>query len=125
MSKYKTVDDLDLSYSKSQLYRRIKRLIGQEIISPKRGARGQYLLDPGEVNLLKRLRELEDSYKGVESAITQLENEQLKARVNELEDKNETLQNELVVRDNVIQRLRGGIRDKIMGIFKWFNTSET
>ena len=112
MSKYKTVDDIDLSYSKPQLYRRIKRLIGQDIISPKRGARGQYLLSPGEVNLLRRLSELEDSY-SVGSAIVQLENEQLRQKVNELEDRNETLENEIVARNNIIQRLRGQWFDRI------------
>jgi len=119
MSKYKTVEDLDISYSKSQLYRRIKRLIGQDIISPKRGARGQYLLAPGEVNLLHRLSELEDSYKGVESAVVQLENEQLRQKVNELKDKNKTLQNEIVARTNIIQSLRGKWWDKLKGI--WHN----
>lgn len=124
MSKYKTVEDLDLSYSKSQLYRRIKRLIGQNIISPKRGARGQYLLSPGEINLLRRLRELEDSYKGVESAIVQLENEQLRERVNQLENKNQSLKNELVARNNIIQRLRGQwfdrLREGLKGVISWF-----
>lgn len=111
MSKLKTVDNLEpqIDYSKPQLYRRISRLIENDLIDPQRGARGQYLLDPREVELLERLSELEDSY-SVGSAIVQLENERLKEKVSKLEDRNETLENEIVARNNIIQRLRG----------KWF-----
>lgn len=119
MDNLKTVKDLEIGYSKPQLYRRIKRLIDNGLMDPERGSRGQYLLNSQEIEILERLNELEDNYKGVESAIVQLENERLKERVNELEDKNESLQNEIVARNNVIQRLRGSWLDPSGG---WLET---
>lgn len=125
MSKLKTVDDLisEVSYSKPQLYRRIKRLIATDLIDPERGGRGQYLLNPSEVQLLQRLAALEESY-SVGSAIVQLENERLRERVNKLEDTKQSLRNELVARNNIIQRLRGQwfgqLRERFRSMVDWF-----
>lgn len=125
MSKLKTVDDLisEVSYSKPQLYRRIKRLIETDLIDPERGGRGQYLLDASEVDLLQRLADLEEDY-SAGSAIVQLENERLREKVNQLEDKNQSLENEIVARNNIIQRIRGNwlenIRERFRSMVDWF-----
>jgi sugar-specific transcriptional regulator TrmB len=124
MNELKTVEDLEIGYSKTQIYRRIKSLVENDLIDPQRGSRNQYLLSPEDVEVLHRLAELEDGYKGVKSAIVQLENEQLREKVNELEDKNETLQNEIVARNNIIQRLRGKwvkrVKEGFKGVLSWF-----
>lgn len=123
MTELKTVEGLEIGYSKTQLYRRIKRLAENNLIDPQRGSRNQYLLSPEDIRVLHRLAELEDGYKGVGSAIVQLENEQLKDKVNELKDKNEILQNAIVARNNIIQRLRGQwldrIRESFQSVMNW------
>lgn len=101
----KTIDQLEIGYSKYQLYRRIERLENQGLIDPQRGGRNQILLSPHNISVLQRLAELEEGSKNVQSAILQLENEQLERENERLQDKNEQLQNELVARNNLIQRL--------------------
>lgn len=128
MSKLQSVDDIlpEVSYSKPQLYRRISRLIEKDLLDPERGGRGQYLLNASEVEVLERLAELEKDY-SVGSAIVQLENERLKEKVSKLKGKNQRLENELVVRNNLIQRLRSGawlnsVKDKISSTLDWFRS---
>jgi len=115
----KTVDKLEIGYSKYQLYRRIDRLEDSGLIDPERGGRNQILLKPEDIRVLRRLAELEDNYNNIQSAVLELENEILREEVSKLEDKNESLQYELVARTNIIQSLRGKWWDKLKGI--WHN----
>src|SRR6056297_509160 len=91
----KTVDKLEIGYSKYQLYRRIDRLEDSGLIDPERGGRNQILLKPEDIRVLRRLAELEDNYNNIQSAVLELENEILREEVSKLEDKNESLQYEL------------------------------
>ena len=124
MKNYKTMQELDLDYSKSQLYRRVDKLVDEGLIDPERGSRNQYLFTPEDVEVLRRLADLEERYDGIKTAIVQLENEQLREEIDELEGKKETLENELVARNNIIKRIRKDWRDKVRDSFRtvvdWF-----
>lgn len=101
----KTIDQLEVDFSKYQLYRRVERLEGRGLIDPERGGRNQILLSSHDITVLQRLAELEEGSRNVQSAILQLENEQLQRENERLQDKNQQLQNEIVARNNAIQRL--------------------
>lgn len=103
--KLKTIEQLEIDFSKYQLYRRIERLQESGLIDPERGGRNQILLSSHDITVLQRLAELEEGSRNVQSAILQLENEQLQNENERLQDKNQQLQNEIVARNNVIQRL--------------------
>lgn len=124
MKNYKTMQELDLGYSKSQLYRRVDKLVDEGLIDPERGSRNQFLFPPEDVEVLRRLADLEERYDGIKTAIVQLENEQLREEIDELEGKKETLENELVARNNIIKRIRKDWREKIRDSFRtvvdWF-----
>ncbi len=110
----KTIEQLNLPYSKHQLYRRIKALEKQDLISIERGGRNQILLNQDDIGVLQRLADLENGQRNLQSSILVLENWGLKEKVDRLESNNRTLKNEIQVRDNVIKRLRHGI---FKGIF--------
>ena len=102
MSNPKTVDEIELSYSKSQVYWRINKLVESGLMDPpKRGERNQYLLDSEDVTLLKTLGEIEDQYDSVKEAIAGLEEksrekvtgEVLRDRISELEERIDVLEN--------------------------------
>jgi len=104
MSESKTVDEIDTSYSKSQIYWRINKLVESGIMDPpERGDRNQYLLDSGEIRILRRLSELEESQDTVREAIEELEQEKLREvskeelrdRVEELEARTDTLESKV------------------------------
>lgn len=122
----KTIDQLEIDYSKYQLYRRVKRLEEENLIDPQRGGRNQILLKPEDVEVLQRLAELEHDYTNVQSAMVQLENEELQGKVNKLEGEKEKLENELVARNNVIQRLRGNwlerLQESFQSVVNWFKS---
>lgn len=106
----KTVKDIlpTLGYSKYQLYRRIEKLEDAGLIKPDRGDRNEILLTDSQVNIIELLEKLEEN-KSISSAITQLENEQLKMENQQLREKTQRLSHEIEVRDNIIKRLRGTI----------------
>lgn len=104
MDEPKTVDEIETDYSKTQVYWRIKKLVENGLMDPpQRGDRNQYLLTQKEVRLLQRLAQLEKSNNTVEAAIEQLEkvgvqkriDEELRQRVEKLENKVQVLENEL------------------------------
>lgn len=104
MGEPKTVDEIETDYSKTQVYWRIKKLVENGLMDPpQRGDRNQYLLTQKEVRLLQRLAQLEKSNNTVEAAIEQLEkvgvqkriDEELRQRVEKLENKVQVLENEL------------------------------
>ncbi len=141
MSELKTVDEVEVGYNKSQIYWRISKLVESGIMEPpQRGDRNQYLLDSGEVKLLRRLAELEASQDTVKEAIEQLEGEglddvtegelrervaKLEDRIGALEDRLNTLETTLADHGERIQKfverrgnqLRGGM-EKIRDLFR-------
>lgn len=127
MGAPKTVDEIEIDYSKSQVYWRIKKLIENGLMAPpRRGDRNQYLLTQKDVRLLQRLAQLEKSTDTVEDAVEQLEkvgvqkgiDEELKQRVEKLENKTQVLENELAAQKDRLKhpgrkwvdRLREGFK---------------
>ncbi|MFB6291382.1 MAG: hypothetical protein ABEJ25_06615 [Candidatus Bipolaricaulia bacterium] len=122
MSELKTVDDLELDYSKSQLYWRINKLVESDVMNPpERGQRNQYLLTPEDVELLKKLSEAEKSKATVKKAIAELKKEdptedynqelprrvaELEERTSSLEEKVEMLETKLSLQDDRLQKFR-------------------
>lgn len=111
----KTIEELNTGYSKHQLYRRVKTLKERELIEVKRGGRNQILLNPQAERVLQRLVKLEDNHSNLQSSLVALDNELLKDKGQKLESDNDRLKNELVARNNVIQRLRKGIFRRAWG----------
>ncbi|MFW6111616.1 MAG: hypothetical protein ACOC7Z_01210 [Candidatus Bipolaricaulota bacterium] len=130
MGEAKTVDEIETDYSKSQVYWRVKKLVENGLMDPpQRGDRNQYLLTQKDVMLLQKLAKLEESHDTVEDAIEQLEkvrkqrgiDEELKQRVEKLENKTQILENELAAqKDRLkhpgrkwIDRLKQGFKKAI------------
>ncbi len=122
MGKLKTVDQIDISYSKSQIYWRINKLLESGMMDPpERGERNQYLLGPKEVKMLQKLSELEEEYDTVKEAIEELEQEtiepeadedirerveKLEHRTDVLENKVEEIENKLSIQSDRLQQFR-------------------
>ena len=107
MSQSKTVDELEVKYSKSQIYWRIKKLVENGLIEPlERGERNQYLFEPEDEEVLQQLAELEDEHDTVQEAIAELEienfeeesaREELRSRIEALEEKTEEMAEKIEV----------------------------
>ncbi|MFP4136528.1 MAG: hypothetical protein ACOC9A_01160 [Candidatus Bipolaricaulota bacterium] len=134
MPELKTIKELEVDYSKSQIYWRLEKLVESGVIdSPKRGERNQYLFGPREVKALKRLAELEESQDTVKEAVAALKDEgleeeterevegqderveELKDRIKELEEKVITLEEKLAIQDDRIQKFRNRWSDQLKG----------
>lgn len=120
-----SLSDLDLEYSKYQLYRRVERLENEGLIDPDRGDRNKYLFSNHDVSVLNSLAEKEKGGASVRSAITEIKNERLREENEELQEKTRRLENEIQARNNIIKRLRGTIfvkfrngAQKIVDFFK-------
>lgn len=127
MGEPKTVEEIETGYSKSQVYWRIKKLVENGLMDPpRRGDRNQYLLTQKDVRLLQRLAQLEKSNDTVEGAIEQLEkvevqkgvDEELKRRVEKLENKTQVLENELAAQKDRLKHPGRKWIDKIKQGFK-------
>lgn len=122
MSELKTVDQVETSYSRSQIYWRINKLVESELIDPpERGERNEYLLNPEQTRILQRLSQLEKEHDTVKGAIEALDREKrepnnkgdirekienLEQRTDALEDKVKFLENKLSVQDDRLQQFR-------------------
>ena len=76
MSEQKSLSEIETSYSKSQIYSRIEKLVESGLMdTPERGKRNQYLLSANDVKTLQLLEELEENHDTIEAAIAKLEEE--------------------------------------------------
>lgn len=133
MSGPKTVDEIETSYSKSQVYWRIKKLVESGVMDPpQRGDRNQFLLTQEDIRLLQKLAELEERHNTVEDAIARLEevgvkegtDEKLRDRVENLEKKTQILENELAAQKDRLRhpgrkwvdKLKEGVNE----VISWF-----
>lgn len=128
MSELKTVDQIETSYSKSQIYWRINKLVESGLIDPpERGERNEYLFSPRQSRILRKLSELEEEHDTVKEAIGELEKEglepetegdilerveKLEGRIDILEDKVKVLENKLSVQDDRLQQFRDRWRNQ-------------
>ncbi len=139
MSEPKTVEELEVGYSKSQIYWRIKKLVESDLMEPlERGERNQYLFEPEDENILQKLAELEDKHDTVQEAIAELEvegveeestQEELQNRIKELErkteemaekievleGKTEILENELTSQNDRLEQFSKRWKDQLRG----------
>lgn len=141
MSELKSLDEIEIGYSKSQMYWRVKKLVEGELIEPpKRGKRNQYLLGEDEVETLKRLAKLEKEHDTVREAIAKLRSvpktdqshegskdkvEKLENRISDLEEEVEVLNQSLAdqkaelkgLRERWKEQFRGSI-ERVKDLFK-------
>ena len=131
MTDMKTVDEIEISYSKSQIYWRIKKLVEKELMaSPERGERNQYLLGPEDVKLLQKLEDIEKRRESLKDAIQELEDqepleetnegprekiESLEKRIDKLEKKVKKIEDKLATQEDTLQRVREGWRSQLKG----------
>ncbi len=111
MSELKTVDEIDTSYSKSQIYWRIDKLVESGLMEPpERGDRNEYLLSPEQSEILKSLSEVEKNHDTVKEAIDKLEEEKLEEGPDqELLDRLEDLEERVVVLEDKVKALERGL----------------
>jgi len=132
MSELKTVDQIELDYSKSQIYRRIEMLVENGLMNPpKRGKHNQYLLSKEDVNLLEELKCLEEEHDTLTEAVANLESgateadtkEEVKERVERLEKKTQVLEDELAAQKDRINhpglRWADRLRKGVKRVFDW------
>ena len=129
MSELKTVDEIEINYSKSQTYWRIKKLVENGLMDPpERGERNKYLLSQEDVNLLEKLAELEESRETVKEAIDELATkwpeeksgpvssdtlEDMEKRISELEDRMDSIEDRLNLQNDRIEQFRKNWRDQL------------
>ncbi len=138
MSELKTVDEIEVGYSKSQIYWRVKKLVESGLMEPpERGERNQYLFGPRHVRILQKLAESEEEYDTVQEAISEINFEEvgeatdeeigksidslkdriraLEKRIAEVEEKTDSLENRLSVQNDRLQKFRERWRDQLKG----------
>lgn len=132
MGELKTVKEIDVDYSKSQIYWRVDKLVESGMMDPlERGDRNQYLFSPEDVRILQRLAELEEDHDTVQKAIAALKEEgsegksqekegiteqtteELRNRIKELEETVELLEEKLALQDDRIQKFRNRWSDQL------------
>ncbi len=140
MTDFKTVKEVEIDYSNSQIYWRIDKLVESGLMGPpERGERNQYLLSPDDVRLLRDLAELEGDEDTVKEAIGKLKErsereeetgesekvKELEERVGELENRVASLEDQLLssgdrtkkFRENWREQLRGSV-EKVKDLFE-------
>ncbi|MEF8916066.1 MAG: hypothetical protein V5A77_00055 [Candidatus Bipolaricaulota bacterium] len=111
MGELKTVDEIGTSYSKSQIYWRINKLVESGLMDPpERGERNEYLLNPEQSGILKKLSEVEENHDTVKEAIGNLKEEKLEVGPDqELLDRVEELEERVVVLEDKVKALERGL----------------
>jgi len=126
MSEQKSLSEIETSYSKSQIYSRIEKLVESGLMdTPERGKRNQYLLSPDDVKTLQLLEGLEENHDTIEAAIGKLEEEVTTEEDREEENEPGTLKNKQLTGEDRLQKfhqrwtnqLKEGI-NKIKELFK-------
>lgn len=137
MAELKTVKEIDVDYSKSQIYWRVEKLIESGAMDPlERGDRNQYLFSQEDVRKLQKLAKLEDEHDTVQEAVTALKEEglekkeskeedtstksideetveKLRERIDELEETVELLEEKLALQEDRIQKFRNRWSDQL------------
>lgn len=133
MTDLKTVKEVEIDYSDSQIYWRIDKLVESGLMDPpERGERNQYLLSPDDVGLLRDLAELEGDQDTVKEAIGKLkekseqeeetgESERVKdleKRVQKLENRVESLEDRLLSKGDRTEKFKENWREQLRGSFE-------
>jgi len=126
MSEQKSLSEIETSYSKSQIYSRIEKLVESGLMdTPERGKRNQYLLSPDDVKTLQLLEGLEENHDTIEAAIAKLEEEEVTEEAREEENESGILEDQQLTEEDRLQKfhqrwanqLKDGI-NKIRELFK-------
>ena len=130
MSEFKTVKEVEIDYSNSQIYWRIDKLVESGLMDPpERGERNQYLLGPDDLRLLRDLAKLEGEQDTVKEAIEKLKKEskkktetgesekvgELESRIQELENRVKLLEDQLLSKGERTEKFKENWREQLRG----------
>lgn len=101
----KTINKLDLLYSRSQVYRRINALVKKGLIEIERGSNNEILLNQEAQKLLRGLAGIEKTdAKSLKASLLELENQVLRERVEAMENQERELKHEIELRNKILSR---------------------